>query len=303
MNWFYIALIAPALWSVSNHIDKFLINKYFRGGGAGSLIIFSSIIGLFIIPIIFAFHPHVFNISTINALIITSNGFIYILALLPYIYALQKDEASIVVPLYQTIPVFSYFFGLFFLGEVLTSSQIFASLLVIFGAVALSLDLTNEKLKFKRDIFLLMLFSSFLIALNGFIFKFIAIQADFLITSFWEYVGFAILGFLLLTFVKSYRKQFLDVIKANKIPVLSINAFNEIINIIAKMCMNFATLLAPIALVWVINDFQPFFVFLFGILITLSFPKFATENITRKHLLQKTIAIAIMFAGVYMLSI
>lgn len=88
MNWFYIALVAPALWSVTNHIYKYLIGKYFRGGGTGSLMIFSALIGLFVVPVIYAFHPNVFNISWFYAVLITFNGFLYALGLLPYIYAL-----------------------------------------------------------------------------------------------------------------------------------------------------------------------------------------------------------------------
>lgn len=40
MTWFFIALIGPALWSMGNHIDKYLLQKYLRGGGIGALIIF-----------------------------------------------------------------------------------------------------------------------------------------------------------------------------------------------------------------------------------------------------------------------
>ncbi|MDP2672158.1 MAG: EamA family transporter [Candidatus Daviesbacteria bacterium] len=302
MNWFFIALLAPALWSVTNHIDKYLISKYFRGGGTGSLMIFSSLIGLFVVPFVYVFHPNVFNIQPTLAILIAFNGFLYVLGLLPYIYALQKDEASIVVPLFQTIPVFSYVLAYFVLGETLTTQQIIASMLVILGAITLSLDLTDKKPKFKKVVFGLMFLSSFMVALNGLIFKFVAIQADFWTTSFWEYVGFALLAFILFTFIKSYREQFLSVVKANKVPVLSLNALNEVINIIAKLSMNFATLLAPLALVWVVNGFQPFFVLLYGVVITLFFPKFGTESLLKKHLIQKVIAILIMFVGVYFLN-
>jgi uncharacterized membrane protein len=302
MNWFTIALIAPALWSVTNHIDKYLVSKYFKGGGTGSLIIFSSLIGLFVFPVIYIFHPNVTNIETKYALLIGANGFLYVLGLLPYIYALQKDEASIVVPLFQTIPVFSYILAFIVLGETLTTMQIFASLLVILGAIALSLDLIAKRPKFKKEVFGLMFLASFLVALNGLIFKFVAIQADFWATSFWEYVGFTVLAILLLLFIPSYRKQFVSVIKANKVPVLGLNGLNEVINIVAKLSMNFATLLAPLALVWVVNGFQPFFVFLYGLILTLFFPHFGTENLARKHIIQKIVAILIMFTGTLLLN-
>lgn len=303
MSWFWIALTAPALWSVTNHIDKLLISRYFKGGGVGSLIIFSSLIGFFVFPFIYIFNPSVFEVTLNQKILLIFNGFLYVLAMLPYIYALEKDEASIVVPLFQTIPVFSYFLGLIFLDEFLTLMQIAAGLLIITGAIFLSLDLSDKKFKLKTDVFILMLLASFLISLNSFVFKYVAIDTDFWTTSFWEYVGFAVFAVLLLIFVKSYRNEFNRVVQANKVPVVGLNGFNEIINIVAKLAMNFATLLAPLALVWVVNGFQPFFVFLYGVVLTLFFPKLGTENLAKKHVLHKMSAIVIMFVGTYILNI
>ena len=301
MNWFFIALIAPVLWAITNHIDKHLINKYFKGGGVGALLIFSSLIGIFVLPLILIIQPNVFSIEPLLALLITFNGFLYVLGLLPYYYALRDDEASVVVPLFQTIPVFSYILAFIVLGETLTSIQIIASLLIIIGAILLSLDLNKKKLK--KKVFWLMLLASFSVALNGLIFKFVAIKGDFWTTSFWEYIGFAILSIILLIFINPYRKQFLSALKLNRIPVLSWSTANEIFNITAKMVMNFATLLAPLALVWMVNSFQPFFVLIFGVILTLFFPYLGKETLVKKHLIQKIVAIAIMFTGVYILNI
>ncbi len=302
MNWFLIALLAPALWSVCNHIDKYLIGKYFKGGGTGSLLIFSSLIGVFVLPIIFVFHPEVLFINPVYGLLIALNGAIYITALIPYIYALEKDEASIVMPLYQTVPIFSYILAAVVLKESLTLPQLLASSLIIAGAIFITLDLSGKKVRFKKEVFGLILLSAFLVSLNGLIFKFVALKETFWTTSFWEYIGFAIFAVLLFTFVKSYRQQFLFVIKRNKIPVIGLNGFNEIINIIGKLSMNFAMLLAPLALAWVVNGFQPFFVLLYGIILTVFFPKLGRENLSKKHLSQKIFAIALMFLGSYLLN-
>jgi uncharacterized membrane protein len=302
MNWFLIALIAPFFWAITNHIDKYLINRYFKSGGVGALMIFSAIIGVVLLPIIYLIEPDVIHLKTSFAIFMILNGILYVVGLLPYFYALAEDEASIIVPLFQLIPFFGYLLALVVLNENLTLLQIFASLLVISGAILISLDLTKEKNKFKAKVFWLMVLSSFLVALNGLIFKFIALKENFWITSFWEYVGFSVAGIILLTFIKSYRNQFLFILKNNKIAVLSINGTNEILNIIAKMVMNFATILAPLALVWVINGFQPFFVFILGIILTIFSPTLGKESVLKKHLVQKFTAIVIMFIGVYFLN-
>ncbi|TSC87678.1 MAG: Uncharacterized protein G01um101416_358 [Microgenomates group bacterium Gr01-1014_16] len=263
--------------------------------------VFSSIIGLFLLPFIAFFHPEVLVFSISNILIIV-NGFLYILAVLPYFYALQKDEASICVPLFQLTSIFSFILSYMVLGETLSNYQLLSGLLVIIGAVGISLDLSErKKIKFKNEVFWLMALSSLIFSLNFLFFKYFAIQSNFWLTSFWEYVGFAIFAFLLMLFVKSYRVQFIIVLKTNRAAVLGINGINELVNIITKISFNVASLLTPITLVWIVNGLQPFFVFLYGVILTIFFPKISQENIARRALSQKLIAIVIMFIGVYLI--
>lgn len=302
MNWFLLALLPPALWSVTNHIDKYLLAKFFKGGGVGALMVFSSLIGIFLLPIIVLIHPEVLRFDN-NSFLIALNGFLYILAVLPYFYALQKDEASITVPLFQLIPVFSYVLAFLVLGESLTSYQMLGGLFIVTGAVGISLDLSEKKkIKFKKEVFWLMFLSSSIFSLNFLLFKFFAIQSDFWFASFWEYMGFAIFSVLLMFFVKNYRVQFITVLKTNRVYVLGINGINEIVNILAKVSFNFASLLTPVTMVWVVNGLQPFFVFLYGVILTLLFPHISQENITKKSLLQKVLAIFVMFVGTYLIN-
>jgi hypothetical protein len=178
--------------------------------------------------------------------------------------------------------------------------QMMGGLLIILGAIGISFDISDrKKIKFKQEVFWLMMLSSLLLSLNFLFFKYFAIQSDFWFTSFWEYVGFAIFAVLLMVFVKSYRNEFINVLKNNRLTVLSLNGVNEIINIIAKVAFNVASLLTPVTLVWIVNGLQPFFVFVYGVLLTVLLPKISRENITRKALLQKIVAIIVMFIGTY----
>lgn len=265
--------------------------------------VFSSIIGMFLLPFILFFHPEVISHFDFKYILISLNGFFYVLAVLPYFYALQKDDVSTSAALFQLIPIFSYILSFLILGETLTKNQIIGGLVIITGAIMMSLDLTfGKKVKFKKEVFLLMALSSSLFAFNFSIFKLFAIKAQFWVTSFWEYLGFAIFAFLLLVFIKPYRQEFLKVIKTNSISVLTLNSLNEIINIIAKLSFNLASLLVPVTLVWVIDGLQPFFIFIYGIILTIFFPKISQENITKKIIIQKIFAIIIMFLGTYLIN-
>ncbi|MDH4330831.1 MAG: EamA family transporter [Candidatus Moranbacteria bacterium] len=302
MTWFFVALLAPFFWSVSVYIDKYLVDDKLKGFGIGSVMIFSAVIGIFLLPIIFFIHPEVVFVELSYALFAIIGGFLYILCALPYFYALKKDEASVIVPIYQTIPIFGYVLAFIFLKEVLNVGQIFSSILIIIGAVVLSVDLSGKKFRFKHEIFWLVLLSSFLAALNGFIFKMLAVESDFWTTSFWEYVGFTISALLLL-FVKSYRKQFFSVFRENALFMVNINALNEIVNISGKITMNIATIMAPLALAWVVNGFQPLIMLILGITITKFFPGIGTEKISKGHIFHKIVAIALMFSGAILLNI
>lgn len=303
MNWFLIALIPPALWAVTNHFDKYLLAKYFKGGGVGALMIFSSLIGVFILSFIALTHPEVLNAVPKNSFLISLNGFLYILAVLPYFYALQKDEASVAVPLFQMVPVFSYFLAWLVLKETIGVNRLLGGVLIIFGAIGISLELMEgKKFRFKKDVFLLMTLSSLLFSLNFLFFKFFALEATFWTTSFYEYIGFVVFAFLLLMFVRPYRKEFISVMKKNSVTVLTINGVNEVVNIIAKLSFNFASLLTPITLTWIVNGFQPFFVFAYGVILTVFFPHISQEKINGKYLIQKLVAIIIMFMGSYFLN-
>src|SRR3989338_3001237 len=139
MNWILIAMFAPFLWAGSTFIDKFLISKYFRSG-VGTLVLYSSFIGLPVAFLIFLFKPSVVSISVTTAIFIIVNSFLFILYLFPYLKALSKADTSIVVPIFQTIPVFSYILAFFVLGETLSRMQIIGSLIIIFGAIGISLN-------------------------------------------------------------------------------------------------------------------------------------------------------------------
>jgi bacterial/archaeal transporter family protein len=302
MNWFLIAFVSTVLWSSTNFIDKYLVSKYFQNKGVSVLMIFSALIGAILLPVILVIsHGQVFNLSLRDIFILLCSGIVYVFAILPYFFALRGEDTSLVAPFFQSIPVFSYFLGLIFLGEHLASLQIIASLLIILGAVGLSVNFSGRKNFFRWKIFSLMMLSSFLYSLNMFLFKFMERDSNFWTTSFWEYAGFSLatIGMLMIT---RYRREFFSTFKINGAKVLGVNAVNEIVNIIAKMLFNFASLLAPLALVWTVNGTQPLVVLFFGIILTMFWPKVFQEDITKKNLFKKIIFIILIFIGGYLLN-
>jgi len=302
MTWFFIALIAPTCWAASNFIDKYLLSKYFVGIKPETLVIVSSLIGILIIPFIAIFVPGIWQAGFLNSIILIISGILYMLALFPYLYALRDEDVSGITAIFQTIPIFSYILGFIFLQEVLNSQQIIAALLIIFGAIGISLDLNAKKFKIKIKPFLLMLLSSFLLAGGYFLFKFVTIIDNYWVSNFWLYLGILVPAMLMLLFSKTYRQDFFKLVQKHKIVLISLNLVNEILDVIGKMTMTFAVLLAPLSLALVVNGFQPLLALGYGIILTIFFPKIIKEDISKKIILQKIIFIIIMIIGGYLLN-
>lgn len=301
-TWFFIALLAPALWAIGNHIDKYLLDKELKAMGIGPLLLSSSLVGLPAMAIILSLRSDVLTISPGHGALIVLNGILYVLSLIPYYYALQRDEASIVVPLFQTTAVFSYVFGLIVLDERLTLFQIIACLLIVSGSALLTLEMKRKRSRFKFDVFALMLAASFLNALNWLLFKYVAIHEDFWKTSFWEYVGFVLVAVGALIFCESYRLNLLRVLREKRTRVFGLVGLNELVSICAKTATNIASLAAPLALISTVHGLQPFFVLCYGVLLTLAAPSHYREELTSHAIIQKLAAITMTISGTLMLN-
>lgn len=303
-NWFLIALIAPILWSVVNHIDKYMLSKYLKDRGVGALLIFSALSSIIILPFIaFFYYSTIFNISTTDFLILLFIGFLSAGAFYFYLMGMEMEEASIVVPLFQLVPIFGYFLGYLILGESLSTYQILSSLLIMSGIIILAIEIDEEnKLKLKTRVLILIAISSFLFALHDILFKKVAIVEGFWVSVFWQYVSLTIFGLLILVGIKKFRKQFFEMFSSNMGgKVLFTNFASEVLYILGNLSNNFATLLAPVAVVLVVSSYQPLFVFIGGIFLTIFLPKIVMEKISRKHLFHKFISILIIIIGSYFL--
>ena len=297
-----IAMLAPALWAAGNHIDKYLVDRRMQNAGVGAALVFSSIVGVPMALIFWLLRPDVTAIQPQNAAIVMLNGALYILSLWPYLLALQRDDAAVVVPLFQLTVVFSYFFGLVFLGEQLTLEEACASLLIIAGSLVLTVH-WKAGMHLKKDVLMLMVAAAFLNALNWFLFKYVAIQEDFFVSSFWEYAGFSIAAAGLLL-INSCRNEFFSVLRMNSRRVISLAGINEMLALGAKIATNIASLLLPLAVISAIHSMQSFFVLIFGLVLSAVTPQhYQQDNMNAHVIAQRMTAIVMIVAGAVVLSL
>lgn len=295
-------MLSTLSFSSINHIDKYLISRYLKAGSVGALMLFSGLFAVFVLPIIFFVNKSVFSIDLTKALFLIGVGVLSFLAIFFYFKALQQAEASVVVPFFQLTPVFGFILGFLFLGETISQKSIIAGLIIIAGVFILSFNKENMgQIVFKKQLALLMICSSFAYALYESLFKVLAIKETFWISLFWQNIGLFISALFLYFVITSYRKDFHSLLKNNGKKILGLNLINEILNTLAVGLVQYASLLAPIVLVLLVGSLQPVFVFIMGILLTLLIPKIAQEDITKKALIKKSAAIAIVLIGTYLL--
>jgi len=304
MIWFFIALIGPFLYALTNHIDKILLDKYFKESGVGTLILFSSLLSIIALPFFFLVDPTIFNVDGKSIFILAIVGILNVMVLWCYLLALKNEEASVAVVFYQLVPVFGGILGYFVLGEILTRIQLIAVALIILGTTIISFEIDSEnKFKLRRQTIIPMLAAAFFWALESVIFKAVALEENLWRSLFWEHLMLTLVGILIFVFVRSYRANFLSAIRNNSKAILSLNVGNESIYILGNIATAFAYMLAPVGLVLLTESFQPIFVLAIGIFLTIFFPKITTEKIHAKHLWQKIIAICITGIGTYLLFI
>lgn len=301
MSWLALSLVPPALFAVSNYLDKYLLERYFHASGNGALIVFSSLVGFAVLPVIALAVPSVLELSPALATFATVNGMLYVAALLPYFDAMRGDDASVAAPLFQLIPVFGYALGFTFLGENLSIGQLLGAALIVAGGIVLAVDPTGERVRVRWRTLGLMAASSALMALNGVLFKVAALESSYWATSFWGYLGLGLMGVGFLALSGSARAEFREVLAANSTGALALNAVNEGVNLAGMLVLNYALLLAPVTYVFLAGATQPLFVLAYGTLLTLLMPKLVREKLTAQVLRYKLAAVLLLGVGAYLI--
>jgi len=302
MRWFLIAMIGPIMYALTNHIDKLLLEKYFKNSGVGTLLIFSSLVSVFVLPFLWLMDRTVLDVSVVNILVLSVSGILGVAVLWCYLLALKEEEASIVVVFYQLVPVFSGILGYFVLGEVLTHKQLIAMATIILGTTIISFEMDSEnKFKLRRKTILLMLTAALCWAIDEVLFKAVALEENLWRSLFWSTLMILLSGIVIFITIPVYRCNFLAAMRSNSKGILSLNFLNETLYIVGNLAVSCAVLLAPVGLVMLTESFQPIFVLAIGIFLAIFFPKLTTEKTHSKHIWQKIIAICITGIGTWLL--
>ena len=296
-----MAIIAVIFYAATNHIDKYLISKAVKNADYRSLILASTIIAGGVMAIIYLFVCNfqlAFDIPSI--LILFINSIITTLALVLYFKALNRDDTTIIVIMFQLIPVFILFLSPIFLsGQYITLVQLLGGIIITLAAILITYEPDKRKFdKGKLITLALMTIVSILYALWFILERYVNQNHDFNQTIFWSNLTLFLVGIIIFVFISSYRKSFKKMLKTNGPKVIGLNLINELLNSFGGVLSTFAGTIASVALIsFTTQGVQPFAVMIMGIMLTKFLPKTEKENITKKVVIRRTITIVLCLIG------
>lgn len=298
----YLLLLAPILFNTTWIIDTFLTklfkkkeNEWLIHNSISSLMIVWWVITLIVSLILFPFVYNIFSTISVWATIILVLAWVlYWLAARPYFKALYAEKIENIIPILQTIPLFSYIFGFIILWESITTHQIILMILIILCTWLFSRNIHTKQWNVKW--FLLAIGSSMLYWLSFVLFK----QWWWETTHVWlgffrEHIGVT-LACLAFALVSRNRKSTYSYFISKWLKFWVLNISNELIYIVWIMIINYLTLIYPVAIINTIwNWLQPIIWFVMVRLAYKILPSYFEREYGKKELMRKILLSILCF--------
>ncbi|MDD5039924.1 MAG: DMT family transporter [Patescibacteria group bacterium] len=291
----FFSLAAGFIWSVGNAIDKVVVTKIIRNP---FVLVYFYIIVSFVLGVgAYPFVPH--TVSGADMPYFVGMSVLYILGVILYFWALQKDEPSRVIPLYALVVLFLSIFSAVFLGEVFRFSVYFGIGCLILGTVALTSRGSLLSVFRSRALGIMIVstisFSGAYVLMKHLLDSYSAWQVYAYERLFVGLIGLIGLPFAFRTIIQGIRG-------VPKKRLLLVSFFSEFLGECGALLFIIASSVWYVTLVETAVNVQFIFIFLWGIVITKTWPHLYSEEIGRGVVLRKAAAICLILGGIYCIS-
>ena len=293
MEWYIYALLAPTFWALNNVFIKFLITNKFKS-------YFPLIFTVIAMDAIFAMAVPVFAgvaFSFPYSFLAILAGLMPLTAFWFYSKALFSEEVSRVATLFQLIPVFVVFLSVVFVGEVLGVQKYIGIALIVSASMLISYRRTGGK-SFSTALKFMVPFGV-IIAAYTISDKILLGYLDYWSLFFWNVLG-TFCGALCLFSLPKVRSEIWQTILAVGKKAILTTFVGEGLFSIGTICSLIALSLVDASLASSLFGLQPFFVFFYTLVLSLFLPRLLNEETGKSILLLKMAAIALMFAGTWL---
>jgi hypothetical protein len=253
----------------------------------------------FLVLILYVVKPASFVFPT--ALFAMAIGLFPLLAFWFYSKALMVEEISRITPLFQFITIFIVLLSVVFLNEILSVQRYFGIAVIIMASILISYRNSKSGKSFSSALKFMIPFSVVL-AVHAISQKFLLSYIDYLSLFFWNVLG-AFCGILFLMTFSKPRREFTETVHTVGKRAFFVVFVGEGVYFLGTICWLIATSMGYVSLVSVFVGLQPFFVFVYVLLSSLFVPKLLKEEINGKVIVLKASAIALMFAGTWLIAV
>lgn len=298
MSWLVAVIIGHFLNAISYVLDKVLLGKSLDNPFAFAFYIgVLGLLGVVLIP----FGFEVPSMAMIGFNFVT--GATFIAALLFFFLSLKDAEASRIVPFIGGgVPVFTLVFELLFLDSTLSSYQLLAFAVLVFGTILITLE--KKKPGAKKNSWTTWLFA----VLAGLFFAVsfgmtkIAFESQPFISAFvWIRFGSFLFPLTFLLF-KNQRTAIIEAIPLFKTKEGGLYLVAQAFGAVGFIFINYAISIASVSLVNALQGVQYALLLVMAIVGTLKFPDLLKESMTKQSLALKIVAVLIIGVGLYMIA-
>lgn len=292
--WIFFSILAALCWAIVYIIDKCVLTKWARSPFIPMVML--GIVGL--ISSIVIFYVHGFSFLPKFYIFLTLiTGVIWGIQNIFYFKALKIGEVSRVIPLFYFSPLFVLIFAGIFLGEVFTPLKYLGIFLLITGAILIS-SKGFTKINFDKASWWMIL-SALGLSIYYILIKYLLNFTDYWTIFAYMRIG-ATIGLIPIFYI--YFPEFIAMVRKHGKKVIIAMSTTEILNLMAVLFISIAASVGYIGLVNALSTLDSFFVLLFVVILSKFFPSILREETNRALIVQKTIAIVLMFIGVMIIT-
>jgi uncharacterized membrane protein len=298
IEWLAPAIGSPATFSIVTFGDKAILSRF--GLSSSSLTLFVGLNQALFGTVVLFFAP-LNGIDVGDVLGGLGSGVFQGLGLILMFFMLKREEASRVIPVFQTSPIFVALLATAFLDDSISVIQWMAVLLAVVGAIAASTTRSSVSGSFRpRPIFGVLILAAASVAVSQI---FLEIATDEM--SVWNTVtlrGWGMAGVMSIAFARRTNLQelgsFLMVPKHGGLLILT----EGVLAVAASVQLIFAISRGPVSLVAAIFGTRPGFMFVLGLVGSKVYPSFFDEVFDRTEFLIKLAATTLIVTAIVLIA-
>ena len=306
MMWLLLPLAAALFLSLMQFTENFIIDTWSKKLRPQNLKVSYLVFNAFGLLIFLALKGNEIFSQDFSPLVIWSiigAGAVGSLAGIPYYAAFKKGDTTEITLFAQVTPIISLIMGVIFLGQIPDVYQGIAFFLIMAAVATVVVGAGKRKIRAELGVGLTMLAYCTLVVVSNVIF----VSESSGVDSWLTYFFFVVLGnfvgnTVLVLVMKSWRadaKQFWHGKKSQKFIAL-LGA--SLLWWLSELTMRVGILILPLAIMAVTSTvLQLIITFILGIVLTLMWPKFGREKLTRKTIINHAIATCIAAIAIILL--